>query len=95
MAAEHIEVEVAYATPERQIILQLKLPVKSTAAQAISTSGILQAFPEIDLNRQKIGIFGQLCPLDKPLTDGDRVEIYRPLQQDPMTARRNRLQQNV
>lgn len=92
MADAFISVEVAYAKPDRQFIISLTLPVDSTAEQAISESGMLQQFPEIDLSRQKIGIFGQACKLDKPLTDGDRVEIYRPLQQNPMDARRGRLQ---
>lgn len=92
MADGLISVEVAYAKPDRQNIISLTLLVDSTAEQAISASGILQQFPEIDLSRQKIGIFGQVCKLDKPLTDGDRIEIYRPLQQHPMEARRGRLQ---
>ena len=92
MADGLISVEVAYAKPDLQFIASLTLPTDSTAEHAISTSGMLQQFPEIDLSRQKIGIFGQVCKLDKPLTEGDRVEIYRPLQQNPMDARRGRLQ---
>ena len=91
MATELIKVEVAYAMPEKQALISLNLPFGSTAERAITASGILQQFPEIDLSTQKIGIFGTLCKLDKPLTEGDRVEIYRPLIQDPMTARRNRV----
>lgn len=92
MAVDTIHVEVAYAKPERQAIIPIELPVNSTVGQAIDQSGILQAFPEIDLSQQKVGIFSQPYKLDKILQDGDRVEIYRPLSQDPMTARRNRLQ---
>ncbi|PPD33998.1 MAG: RnfH family protein [Methylomonas sp.] len=91
MADALISVEVAYAKPDRQNIISLILPIDSTAQQAILASGILQQFPEIDLSLQKIGIFGQACKLDKPLTDGDRIEIYRPLQQHPMEARRYRV----
>lgn len=91
MAAEFIHVEVAYAKPDLQLIIALSLPSGSSAEHAISTSGLLQQFPEIDLSTQKIGIFGAICQLDKPLEEGDRVEIYRPLSQDPMTARRNRV----
>ena len=92
MAHELISVEVAYATPERQILIALNLAADSTAELAINSSGILSQFTEIDLSRQKIGIFGLVCNLDKLLKDGDRVEIYRPLLQDPMVARRNRVQ---
>ena len=92
MAEETIRVEVAYALPERQAVIELALPTDSTVEQAIQASGILLQFPEIDLSRQKVGVFSQVCKLDKVLTDGDRVEIYRPLRQDPMDARRGRLQ---
>ncbi len=91
MANDPIRTEVAYAKPERQAVLVVDLPIGSTVEQAIHASGLLQQFPEIDLTQQKVGIFGQVCKLDHPLQDGDRVEIYRPLTQDPMTARRNRL----
>ncbi|WP_198159389.1 RnfH family protein [Methylomonas lenta] len=87
-----MSVEVAYAGPDQQVIIPVLIPAESTAEQAIGISGIVQQFPEIDLATQKIGIFGAVCKLDKPLLDGDRVEIYRPLLQDPMAARRNRLQ---
>ncbi len=92
MADEIIQVEVAYVTPERQVIVALDLPLNGTVEQAIQVSGILQQFPEIDLSLQKVGIFGQICKLHKALTNGDRVEIYRALQQNPMDARRGRLQ---
>ena len=92
MAEETIRVEVAYALPERQAVIELALPTDSTVEQAIQASGILLQFPEIDLSRQKVGVFSQVCKLDKVLTDGDRIEIYRPLRQDPMDARRGRLQ---
>jgi putative ubiquitin-RnfH superfamily antitoxin RatB of RatAB toxin-antitoxin module len=91
MAVDGITIEVAFATPERQAVIAVTMPVDSTVIQAIETSGILQQFPEIDLTSGKIGIFGQVCQASKTLTDGDRVEIYRPLQQDPMAARRGRL----
>lgn len=92
MADELINIEVAYATPERQVVIPLDVPTGSTVEGAIATSGILREFREINLNTQKVGIFGQVCTLDKTLTDGDRIEIYRPLMQNPMDARRGRLQ---
>lgn len=87
-----IHVEVAYATPERQRLIPVTLAANSTVEQAIAASGILQEFPEIDLGQQKVGVFSSICKLDKTIEDGDRVEIYRPLQQNPMDARRGRLQ---
>jgi len=91
MAAESIRVEVAYAKPERQSVIAVELPAHSCVEQAIAISGILEIFPEIDLTQQKVGIFSTVCPLSHPLQTGDRVEIYRPLAQDPMTARRKRI----
>lgn len=83
-----IEVEVAYATPERQLILKVEVPQDTTAAEAIRLSGIEEQFPEIDLGKSRIGIFGKLCKTDRVLRSGDRVEIYRPLLVDPRVARR-------
>jgi putative ubiquitin-RnfH superfamily antitoxin RatB of RatAB toxin-antitoxin module len=92
MASNTLSIEVVYARQGKQSVVPINLPSDTTVEQAIAASKLLQQFPEIDLDQQKIGIFGQVCKLDKLLTDGDRVEIYRPLQQDPMTARRHRLQ---
>ena len=85
-----IRVEVAYATGEEQVLLTLEMEAGATACQAIERSGILQRFPDIDLARSPVGIFGRVTGLDAPLRDGDRVEIYRPLEADPKDARRNR-----
>jgi hypothetical protein len=92
MADELIAVEVAYATQERQLLIPVNLAANSTVEQAIEVSGILQEFPEIDLSQQKVGIFGVVYNLDKIISPDDRVEIYRPLRQNPMEARRGRLQ---
>ncbi|OAI22754.1 MULTISPECIES: RnfH family protein [Methylomonas] len=88
-----IRVEVAYATPERQTLIALTLPPDATAEQAIQASGVLARHPEIDLTVQKFGIFGVVAKPNLTLTDGDRVEIYRPLKQNPMDARRQRSKQ--
>jgi len=85
---ETIEVEVAYARPERQLILTVEVPQGTTAVEAVRLSGIEEQFPEIDLGRNRLGVFGKLCKPDRPLNAGDRVEIYRPLLVDPRTARR-------
>ena len=85
-----MRIEVAYAKPDGQIILTLDLPKDTTAEAAIIHSGILQRFPEIDIARNKIGIFSKLCKLDQVLREGDRVEIYRPLLADPKESRRDR-----
>lgn len=88
--SELIHVEVAYAEPQRQLIVPLQVAVGTTAQQAIEQSGILQEFPQIDLAKSKIGIFAKLSKQDTVLKAGDRVEIYRPLIADPKEVRRQR-----
>ena len=90
MTAEKIEVEVAYAKPERQLILRVEGPAGLTVAQAIARSGIAEQFPEIDIATAKVGIFSKPVTMDAPLRTGDRVEIYRPLIADPKEARKKR-----
>jgi len=74
--------------PEKQTLLSLQVPVNTTVMQAIESSGILALHPEIDLARQKLGIFGRLAKPSEALLPGDRVEIYRPLKADPKEVRR-------
>lgn len=88
--AESIQVEVAYAKPERQELVRLKLPQGSTIQQAVEASGLLARCPEIELAKAKVGIFGKLARLDTALRDKDRVEIYRPLIADPKEVRKQR-----
>jgi len=85
-----ILVEVAYALPEQQLILELMVPDGTTAEQAVQQSGITVKFPEIDLAQNKLGIFGKLVKGDTVLRERDRVEIYRPLIADPKEVRRQR-----
>lgn len=85
---ETIEVEVAYARPERQLILKVEVPRGTTAIEAVRLSGIEEQFPEIEPGKNRMGVFGKLCKGDRPLLPGDRVEIYRPLIVDPRVARR-------
>jgi putative ubiquitin-RnfH superfamily antitoxin RatB of RatAB toxin-antitoxin module len=88
--ADSIQVEVAYARPERQELIRLTLPAGSTIVQAIEASGLPQRYPEIDLAKTKVGIFGKLSRMDTALRDRDRVEIYRPLIADPKEVRKQR-----
>lgn len=83
-------VEVAYALPNEQLIVPIKVSKGITAEQAIKASGIMRKFPEIDLAINQIGIFGKLSKLDVPLRHLDRVEIYRPLIADPKEVRKQR-----
>ncbi len=83
-------VEVVYALPERQMLYALDVEAGATVRDAIERSGVLSAFPEIDLARNRVGIFGRLAALSTPLRNDDRVEILRPLEADPKEARRKR-----
>ncbi len=83
-------VEVAYATPARQKIIEVVTSAGATIEEVIRRSGILRQFPEIDLSRQQVGIFGEVLPLQELVRDGDRIEIYRPLMADPKEVRRAR-----
>ncbi|MGH2362122.1 MAG: RnfH family protein [bacterium] len=85
-----IRVEVAYALRQRQALVAVEIDEGGTIEEVIKQSGILEAFPEIDLQRAKVGIFGRPVALDERVRDGDRVEIYRPLIADPKEARREK-----
>jgi len=85
-----VRVQVCYATPHRQILLDATLALGATVHQAINASDILHLAPEIDLSVWRVGVFGKLRALDSVVRDLDRVEIYRPLIADPMESRRRR-----
>ena len=88
-------VEVAYATPLRQEVIELTVRSGASVEQVIRESGLLERFPEIDLARSRVGIFGEIASLRDPVRDGDRVEIYRPLLADPKEARRRRAERRA
>lgn len=90
MVERLIHVEIIYVSPDRHVMKALKLPSGSSVQQAVTLSGILEDCPEIDLKSNRVGIFSQLCALEQEVQHGDRVEIYRPLIQDPKEARRQR-----
>jgi uncharacterized protein len=90
---EQISIEVVYALPHEQTLLQLRVPQNCTVAEAIKASGILENYPEIDLSRNKLGIFGKLIKAETSLRDKDRIEIYRPLIADPKEIRRKRAEE--
>lgn len=96
-AEKLIQVEVAYATPERQLIIAVEVPEGSTALEAVEQSGIAERFDSINISEDPMGIFSQPLngkvlpePGDYVLQTKDRVEIYRPLLIDPKQARLNR-----
>jgi putative ubiquitin-RnfH superfamily antitoxin RatB of RatAB toxin-antitoxin module len=87
---ETINVEVAYALPQKQLILPVNVDLGTTVGGAIVQSGIMMEFPDLDLENSAVGIFGKLTKMETVLQEGDRVEIYRPLIADPKEVRRKR-----
>ncbi|MGA7817539.1 RnfH family protein [Caballeronia sp.] len=88
-----LAIEVCYALPDGQsVFCALSLAEGATVREAIEASGLLGRFPEIDLDVQKVGVFGKIRQLDAVLADLDRVEIYRPLKFDPKVARQRRVE---
>lgn len=85
-----MRVEVVYALPEQQPLLELDVAPGTTAAEAVAASGLPERFDEIDAQASPLAIFGRACEPDTVLRAGDRVEILRPLQVDPREARRQR-----
>ena len=88
-----ISIVICYALSRLQELITLNLSQPTSVLSAIQQSGILEKYVEIDLERDGVGIYGQIVKLDKIVQDKDRIEIYRPLQVDPMKARRIRAEQ--
>ncbi len=86
--AELIEVQVAYARPDMQVVRAVSVPAGTRAREALRLSGLGAQFPEIDLEHCPLGIFGREIGAERVLCAGDRLEVYRPLLKDPRTARR-------
>jgi uncharacterized protein len=89
-----MNVGIVYGTAIKQIWLKMDVPDGSTIEEAIQLSGILNQFPEIDLETQSVGVFGRISKLDKVLKNGERVEIYRPITADPELVERRDVQAN-
>lgn len=90
--AKLISVEVAYALPNKQVILAVKVPEGTTVFEAAEQSGIARQFAQINLDSDPMGIFGKAVrdPKTESVNAGDRIEIYRPLLVDPKASRAKR-----
>lgn len=85
-----IHVEVVYGRQARQKVATVMLDEGATVRDAVERSGLLAEFPEIDLAKNKLGIWNKLAKADAVVRDKDRVEIYRPLIADPKEVRKQR-----
>lgn len=85
---KQLSVEVAFALPDVQALVTVSVAAGATVADAIAQSGIPDQFPEQRLHELQAGIWGRPVGHDCRVTDGDRIELYRPLRLDPKEARR-------
>lgn len=88
-----IQVQVAYALPERQWLLSLDLPLGSTAGDALAASGLADSVPGYAAIEHTLAIYAQPVEASTVLKHGDRLEVLRPLLADPKQVRRARAQQ--
>jgi len=85
-----VRVSVVYCAARAVWMKEIDLAEAATLGDAIKASGVLVAYPELELAELAVGVFSRPRPLDEPAHDGDRIEIYRPLLVDPKDARRHR-----
>ncbi len=88
-----VQIEVAYALPEQQWVVELALPAGATVTAALQAVAHRAPFSELDLSAVAVGVYGEVVERDRVLNPFDRVELYRPLLLDPKTARRRRAEQ--
>ncbi|EBI7082649.1 RnfH family protein [Salmonella enterica subsp. enterica serovar Typhimurium] len=92
---DKLVVEVAYALPEKQYLQRVTLEEGATVEEAIRASGLLELRTDIDLAKNKVGIYSRPVKLTDTVQDGDRVEIYRPLIADPKALRRQHAEKSA
>jgi len=85
-----IRIEIVFADADTQILKEITLPEGATVENAVAASGLQSAFPGYDLGQLPVGVWGKIVSPDHRLRSGDRVEVYRELEMDPMAARRIR-----
>ena len=88
-----INIEVVYGLPHEQTLLKVQVPSGTSLGEGVKLSGIMDKYPEIDLDNGKFGIFGKLSKTDTELREQDRIEIYRPLLADPKEVRKRRAEE--
>jgi putative ubiquitin-RnfH superfamily antitoxin RatB of RatAB toxin-antitoxin module len=89
---DQLSIEITYGLPQRQSLISLSVKPNTSVEQAILQSGILSLYSDIDLTKNKVGIWNRTCKLEQELKNGDRIEIYRPLIADPKEIRKLRAQ---
>ncbi len=88
---DKLAIEVALATPQAQRVAAFQVVSGSTVGSVLALPEVRMRFPELDaMPPPRVGVWGRACDAARLLRDGDRIEIYRPLQADPKDARRQR-----
>ncbi len=82
MSKNRLHIRLCYLQEKQKIIKDIVLPLNTTIERAIMASGILSMYPEINLDKLPVGVYGRRRPLNTLLNDGDRIEIYRPVKKD-------------
>lgn len=90
-----MRIELVYMAEQVEFIRSIEVSTGTIVENAIRESGLLAKFPEVDLDKNQVGIYGTVVPLNTTLQEGDRIEIYQSLRMDPMQARRLRAEQNA
>ena len=88
-----ITIQVVLAMPDSQQLCEFDVPAGTTARQAALLSvnqGLSVQAAGIDINLVPLGVYAERVEDDHVLQHQDRVELYRPLQQDPKELRRRR-----
>jgi len=85
-----IRVEIVYAQQQGSIVKSIKVAPGALIADALRLAALDEDFQGVDLANATVGIYGSVASRDRPLKDGDRIEIYRPLAEEPKLARRKR-----
>jgi len=85
-----IDIEVVYALPREQTVMREQVKEGTSVGDALAVSKIHAQVPELQVADGKVGIFGKAVKLSQILKAGDRIEIYRPLINDPKEARRRK-----
>lgn len=85
-----MQIEIAYAESQRVIRKVYELAPGARVADALELAALDPDFAGVKLADSPVGLYGKVVRADQALSDGDRIEIYRPLDEDPKIARRQR-----
>ena len=85
-----ISVLVVMALPGKSLRVSLSLEEHADVASAVAIAEKDPVVSEVKFKDLAIGIYGELCELSQKLSDGDRIELYRPIIEDPKEQRRKR-----